>query len=199
MSPATFLLPFFTWVFYKKIVRWRSRKKWKLRVRHVSQQESSIKGNYSAALGIHQKETNTGFTALVSYFGWIRYKNKSELSCPEERAVLSHVPRDSDASGWDGSVPWLPPPFATSPCARSVYTRETHYPQLFVFSGPVLQGCWPWLATRVPAAAERQSRGTAGTALPEHGVRMIHGPFTAALTITSEPHHWELLLGVSAV
>lgn len=28
---------------------------------------------------------------------------------------------------------------------------------------------------------------------------MIHRPFTVALIITSEPHHWELLLGVSVV
>lgn len=64
MSPATSLLPFFTSIFCEKIARWRSRKKWKLSVRHVSQQDSSIKGNYSAAFGMHQKKTNPGFTAL---------------------------------------------------------------------------------------------------------------------------------------
>lgn len=92
MSPAILLLLFFTCIFCKKIVRWRSRKKWKLRVRHVSQQDSSIKGNYSAALGIHQKKTNPGFTALVSYFGWITSKtNLSSRVWKKEQCLVMYL------------------------------------------------------------------------------------------------------------
>lgn len=133
-------------------------------MRHVSQQHSSIKGNYSAALEINQKETNPGFTALVSYFGWIRSKTKSDLLCLEERVVLSHVVRHSHASDWGGSVSQLPPLFVISPHAGSVCTRETHYPQLFVFQGHFCR--------IVDLAMERQPRGSADTVLTEHEALM---------------------------
>lgn len=163
MSSSIFIFHF-TCIFCKKIVIQRSKRKWKLRVRHVSQQHSSIKGNYSAALEINQKETNPGFTALVSYFGWITSKTKSDLLCLEERVVLSHVVRHSHASDWGGSVPQLPPLFVIRPHAGSVCTRETHYLQLFVFQRPFCR--------IVDPSMERQPHGSADTVLPEHEALM---------------------------
>lgn len=195
MSPSTSLSPY-THIFCKKIVRQRSKRKWKLRVRHVSQQHSSIKGNYSAALEINQKETNPGFTALVSYFGWIRSKPKSDLSRLEERVVLSHVVRHSNASNWGGSVPQLPPLFVINPHAGSVCTRETHYPQLFVFQGLVCRIADPGWPSRF-----LQWRGShvALQALPSLSTGPLWIPYGSwTISCGLDNHQWTTSLGITA-
>lgn len=66
-------------IFYKKAVRWRIRKKLKLRVRHEFQQDSSIKGNYSAALEIHQKKNKSRIYGPHQLF-WMNQIQKKNLS-----------------------------------------------------------------------------------------------------------------------
>lgn len=104
--------------------------------------------------------------------------------------VLSHVVRYSYASDWGGSVPQLHPLFVISTHALSMCTRETHYPQLFVFQGHFCR--------IVDPALEGQPRDSADTVLSEHEALMVHGPFSVTSIIISEPHLWELLLEVSA-
>lgn len=109
------------------------------------------------------------------------------------KIVLSHVPRDSNASGWDGSVPQLPP-FVMSPCATSVYTRETNIVLNCLFFRDHSAG-FLTLAGHLDFCGSRE----AATCLCRHCPPRTWDLYDSwTIYCGLDNHHWATLLGITA-
>lgn len=143
MSSATSHLPFFPCIFCKKSLDGEAGRSGNQETRISTRQV--YKRELLSSIGNTSEKNKFRIYCPCQLFWMNQIQNKSELLCLEERAVLSHVPRDSNASGWDGSMPPVPS-LAVNLHGRSVYARETDYSNFLLFQDPFCRVADPgWL------------------------------------------------------
>lgn len=124
--------------------RWRSRKKWKLGVRHLSQQDSSVKENCSQHWEYFRKKQIQDLLPLSAILDESDPNpNLSSQDWKKEQYLVMYLGLGMLWAGLVASV--------ISPYAGTLYTRETYYPPLFIFLGP-LRGVADQLGSSQPGS-----------------------------------------------